>query len=495
MARTLEDHLFGPGKKRILAIDGGGARGILACGILKRIETILANRLPLEQRSQFRLHQYFDLIGGTSTGSILAAGLAIGLSADDLQRLYISLCPKIFARTNVKGVRIPRFDAEILAQELRRVLRESNGRPLPMPLNGGTPDGELIRLGSPAIHTGFAVFSKRIDSGSAWTLTNNPRWRYYDRNAAQAYAQRMGGKFDHNQEFKNNGDFPLYRLLQASAAAPTYFESVNMHVQVAGIKDTDTEGTFVDGALSGRNTPALQMLMMARLPAFGFEWKTTEDDLMMISVGAGWWRPFVNDQIVNQRPFSGNAKEAFRAVESLQTMIHDSSLHALTMMQSLSRHPESKAKRWRVDGEIEEMLVDGGAPFLLTPQPLLRFRRMDVRLEDAAMNSLYGASLTAVADSLKLMPESRGDDEKRFRAAAQAHAVEDPMLMRLRELAIEDVNTLRLLYDIGARYAETMVDDDDFPRSFDPVAMGAPDGRDTAAVVDGEAAKKRGWFG
>ena len=42
--RTRDEHLFGPGPKRILALDGGGIRGALTLGYLKRIEEILRQR-------------------------------------------------------------------------------------------------------------------------------------------------------------------------------------------------------------------------------------------------------------------------------------------------------------------------------------------------------------------------------------------------------------------------------------------------------------------
>jgi len=63
-------HLFGPGPKRILSLGGGGVRGLVTLGMLKRAETLLAARSPDPQA--FRLSDYFDLIGGTSTGAIIA---------------------------------------------------------------------------------------------------------------------------------------------------------------------------------------------------------------------------------------------------------------------------------------------------------------------------------------------------------------------------------------------------------------------------------------
>ena len=65
-------HLFGPGPKRILALDGGGVRGVLTIAFLERIEEILKQQTG----KPMRLADHFDLIGGTSTGSIIAVALA-----------------------------------------------------------------------------------------------------------------------------------------------------------------------------------------------------------------------------------------------------------------------------------------------------------------------------------------------------------------------------------------------------------------------------------
>ena len=68
--RTFQQHLDPSYKpKRILALDGGGIRGLLTAGLLQRIEDLLRARAGGDPA--FRLSDYFDLIGGTSTGSII----------------------------------------------------------------------------------------------------------------------------------------------------------------------------------------------------------------------------------------------------------------------------------------------------------------------------------------------------------------------------------------------------------------------------------------
>jgi uncharacterized protein len=72
-------------KFRILSLDGGGAKGFYTLGVLKEIEGMIG--CPL--------HQRFDLVFGTSTGSIIAALVCMGLSVDDIHALYKEHVPKI----------------------------------------------------------------------------------------------------------------------------------------------------------------------------------------------------------------------------------------------------------------------------------------------------------------------------------------------------------------------------------------------------------------
>ena len=62
------------GPKKLLAIDGGGIRGVFALEILQKIEDMLKSK---SGRADFRLADYFDYIAGTSTGGIIAAGLLV----------------------------------------------------------------------------------------------------------------------------------------------------------------------------------------------------------------------------------------------------------------------------------------------------------------------------------------------------------------------------------------------------------------------------------
>lgn len=69
----MADDLF-----RVLSLDGGGAKGFYTLGVLHEIEALI----------NCRLHERFDLIFGTSTGSIIAALIALGHSVDQIHDLY-----------------------------------------------------------------------------------------------------------------------------------------------------------------------------------------------------------------------------------------------------------------------------------------------------------------------------------------------------------------------------------------------------------------------
>ncbi len=88
---------------RILSLDGGGVRGALSARILYNIEKYLNARdgqnIPLGHR--------FDLLAGTSTGGIIALGLAIGRSAEEILAFYDEYIPKIFGRESKR--RFPKY--------------------------------------------------------------------------------------------------------------------------------------------------------------------------------------------------------------------------------------------------------------------------------------------------------------------------------------------------------------------------------------------------
>ena len=83
---------------RILSLDGGGTRGLVAISILRELELKLnAPHAPGDARYK-RLHEFFDLICGTSTGGIIAFCIAVlHLDIDEIKHIYSSLCGEVFS--------------------------------------------------------------------------------------------------------------------------------------------------------------------------------------------------------------------------------------------------------------------------------------------------------------------------------------------------------------------------------------------------------------
>jgi len=73
---------------KILSLDGGGSKGVYTIGVLEE----------LEQKLGGRLHQHFDLVYGTSTGSIIGALICLGESVSTIKEHYFTLIPDIMGR-------------------------------------------------------------------------------------------------------------------------------------------------------------------------------------------------------------------------------------------------------------------------------------------------------------------------------------------------------------------------------------------------------------
>ncbi|BAY98799.1 patatin [Tolypothrix tenuis PCC 7101] len=94
---------------KILSMDGGGMRGVITARILQEVEDQIR-----KQKGQ-SLNEYFDLIAGTSTGSILAAGIALGKTSAELINLYVNKGKYIFPlKIKNRYKRFPSFIQPIL---------------------------------------------------------------------------------------------------------------------------------------------------------------------------------------------------------------------------------------------------------------------------------------------------------------------------------------------------------------------------------------------
>src|SRR4051794_26543962 len=119
---TITQRIEARGPKKLLAIDGGGIRGVLSLAILQKIETQLKTQ---SGRPDFRLSDYFDYIAGTSTGGIIAAGLSIGMSVAEILDFYRSAGAQMFTKAHLlKRLQLQaKFQSEPLAEKLKEVFQ------------------------------------------------------------------------------------------------------------------------------------------------------------------------------------------------------------------------------------------------------------------------------------------------------------------------------------------------------------------------------------
>jgi uncharacterized protein len=227
---------------RLLSIDGGGLKGLIPAEALIAVES----QLDALTGQSLSLSDRFDLIGGTSTGAILAVGLALGLKAADLRDFYLKFGKEIFTKV---------FFAERLwhsysAAPLEDHLKESFG--------------DSTTLGSDKLRTNLLVVSKNVTLGTTWFFTNNAKGKY----------------------FANNRGLPLWQIVRASTAAPTYFPPQT--IAVPNDDGQPQEYEFIDGGVSSYNNPSLQVFLEATAPNYHFGWPTGPDKLLLLSLGTGY---------------------------------------------------------------------------------------------------------------------------------------------------------------------------------------------------------------
>lgn len=244
--------------RKMLALEGGGIRGLITLGILKRMEEMLA--VTTGNGSSFRLCDYFDYIAGTSTGAIIAAGLARGMSVQELISFYQTSGRNMFEKSRLDRRLVNFYKADPLRRQLRRAFNadeEGNYDP-------NAPDKDL----SPAnLRCLLLIVTRNVTTDSPWPISSNPDARYND-----------------PQRRDCNLRIPLWQLVRASTAAPIYFPPEILQWDRTDVRKTFT---FVDGGMTPYNNPAFLLFRMATHSAYALNWPTGENKLLLVSVGTG----------------------------------------------------------------------------------------------------------------------------------------------------------------------------------------------------------------
>ncbi|NEO51868.1 MAG: patatin-like phospholipase family protein [Okeania sp. SIO3B5] len=277
---------------KILSLDGGGIRGVIAARILIEIEKQIK-----EQKGQ-SLHQYFDLVAGTSTGSIIATLVATGTESANILKLYQEeginifpyqsrLSPKRLPLILKYGISAPKFSNEGLIKVLKKYFLRQ--------------DGTAIRLQEiNEINLLIVAYNMFLESPTIF-VNNHPeipkQTIWYD-------------------------NLPLWEICASSSSAPTYFPAYEL-------KNGDLSLPHIDGGIAANN-PTLAAI------SHGIKLGHKLEDISIISIGTGETsQPYSYKQIVEW----GLAEWAIKLIDIL--MNSQSSANSLVAEQIMStKNPE-----------------------------------------------------------------------------------------------------------------------------------------------------------
>lgn len=216
---------------RILAIDGGGIRGIFPAAYLAGLEKrYLAGASVVK---------YFDLIAGTSTGGIIALGLAAGLTAAELRGLYVDRGCEIFPPIHSDVIGSAKLSFRYLCKffkyrydrkALMRILRQTFG------------------------NRKFGEAQKRLCIPS------------FDGRYGEVYIF----KTPHHPDYRNDAKELMTKVAAATSAAPTFFRPLE-----------DNGYTFIDGGVWANNP-----IMVALVDALSC-FSVPRERIRILSLGCG----------------------------------------------------------------------------------------------------------------------------------------------------------------------------------------------------------------
>lgn len=264
MQQRLRERIAAPGPKKILSCDGGGILGLMSVEILAVLEEELRR---LTGNPELVLGDWFDFTCGTSTGAVIATCIACGMSTEQIRRFYLDSGQEMFDKASLlKRLRYS-YNDEPLARKLQVELDRALGH---APVAGR---GQA-KLGDEGLRTLLMMVLRNHTTDSPWPVSNNPYGKY-----------NQHVREDGSPRRDCNLDLPLWQLVRASTAAPTFFPPEV--VTFAEGTEHEYQFVFVDGGVTTYNNPAFLAFLMATARPYGIEWQTGADRLLVVSVGTG----------------------------------------------------------------------------------------------------------------------------------------------------------------------------------------------------------------
>ncbi len=323
-----------PRPRRLLALDGGGIRGVMTLEVLQHLETLLRNRYG--SGPEFRLSDFFDYIGGTSTGAIIAAALACGMSVNEVRAFYEEFGREVFRKRPVLERLQSLYQDGPLEKKLKEVF------------------GECTTLEPQYLKTLLLIVTRNATTDSAWPVSSNPSAKY-----------NLLSRPDSNIRI------PLWKLVRASTAAPVYF---NPEVIQWDPSDASKAFVFVDGGTTSYNSPAFLMARMATEPAYGLGWQRGERSMLIVSLGTG------SAPVLGNEPESPNSLLIGNVLQTLQALMSQAQFDQDLSCRTIGRCTYGDI----MDREVDDLVPRArGVPVSL-----------DVDLGRAFLYARYDAQLT-----------------------------------------------------------------------------------------------------
>jgi predicted acylesterase/phospholipase RssA len=391
---------------RLLSLDGGGVRGLSSLLVLRDLMYAIAaeeKRLGRREGADFtalRPCDYFDLIGGTSTGGIIAILLSrLKLDCEQCIKIYLKMAEKIFKHDrsiSVFGMKIPtgssRFSGTVLADAIKSSLKE-------LGFDEDEPmwDEELFKqvddyqmqsnsiwqdaiFESPVAST---VLSKKdrtsssdTDAGLTSTLTSAPSraatWQLHKRDSVYQKENVVGCRGLVLTSLKNALGLPrilstydpndqttrIWEALRATSAAPTFFEEMQFG---------SPKVTYLDGGV-GFNNPcaevdyAAKSLWENRFIGVIVSIGTGLQSLTSVRKGASWLPFGLGSDIALATALASMATSTARVDNEMERMYHytDTKYYRFDVDRGLSN---ISLEQWMKEDEMasltEQYMQDG----------------------------------------------------------------------------------------------------------------------------------------
>jgi hypothetical protein len=181
------------------------------------------------------------------------------MSVDEIEAIYLEEGEDIFDK---KG---------ILSRAVGRLRSKYSHETLTARLQKECTDNSILELqasGRLSRDKHLLMVARNVETDSPWPISTNPLAYYNNVNRPDC-----------------NLKLPLWQVVRASSAAPTYFAPERLQWDP---KDPDKQFYFEDGGVTPYNNPSLIMFQMATAPEYNCRWLTGEDNMMIISVGTSY---------------------------------------------------------------------------------------------------------------------------------------------------------------------------------------------------------------